>query len=292
MGDFFIFAPQPKYHKMKYSHLFVFLLLTTTIAIGQNKERIKGSKNVVEKTKEVGEFNSLEIEDNLTVFLEKGEKNEVKIEADDNVHDNISFDLKGKSLRIYTSKEIINFKKLVLKIKYTSEFNSVVAKNATTVNALESVKLDSISFTSLDFSRLYLNVNSKNFNLKSDDKTKVELNLKSEKAKIHLDKEAQIKALIASTEATLDLSQKTKATIEGDAINGFIKQDNNSLFTGNNFTIKNADVTTKGSAICNVMAETSIIIDADNTSKIYLLGKPKIEVRKFQGEAQLIKKPK
>ena len=37
---------------MKYSHLVVFFLLTTTLAIGQNKEKIKGSKTVVEKPKE------------------------------------------------------------------------------------------------------------------------------------------------------------------------------------------------------------------------------------------------
>lgn len=292
MGDFFIFVPQPKLHKMKYSYLFVFFLLTTTLTVGQNKERIKGSKNVVEKTKEVGDFTSLEIEDNLTVFLEKGDKNEIKIDADDNVHDNISFDLKGNALRIYTSKEIINFKKLVLKIKYTTALKSVVAKNATTVNALEAVMLDSVAFNSLDFSRLYLNVNSKNFTLLSDDKSRVELNLKAEKSKIQLNKNAQIKALINSTDTAIDLSQKATAIIEGDVVNAIIKQDNNSIFTGNNLTIKNADVTAQGSAICNIMADTTLIVDADNTSKIYVLGKPKIEVRKFQGEAQLIKKPK
>jgi len=277
---------------MKYSYLFVFFLLTSTLTIAQNKERIKGSKNVVEKTKEVGDFTALEIEDNLTVFLEKGEKNEIKIDADDNIHDNISFDLKGKSLRIYTSKEINSFKKLVLKIKYTNDLKSVTAKNATIINALESVMLDSITFNSLDFAKLYLNVNSKNVVLTSDDKSKVELNLKSEKAKIQLSKNAQIKALITSTDATLDLSQKATAIIEGDVINGVVKQDNNSEFTGNNLTIKNADVTVKGGAICNVMADTTLIVDADNTSKIYLLGKPKIEVRNFLGEAQLIKKVK
>ncbi|AOW09539.1 GIN domain-containing protein [Flavobacterium gilvum] len=277
---------------MKYSCLFVFFFLATTLTIGQNKERIKGSKNVVEKTKEVGEFSAVEIEDNLTVFLEKGDKNEIKIDADDNIHDNITFDLKEKSLRIYTSKEITNFKKLVLKIKYTSELHSVVAKNATVINALETVMLDSVSFKSLDFSKLYLNVSSKNFSLVADDKSKVELNLKAEKANIQLNKTAQVKALIASTDASLDLSEKATAIIEGDVVNGFIKQNNNSIFTGNNFTIKNADVTAKGAAICNVLADTSLIIDADNASKIFVLGKPKIEVRKFLGEAQLIKKAK
>ena len=277
---------------MKYSHLIIFFLLATTLAIGQNKEKIKGSKTVVEKSKEIGEFTALEIEDNLTVFIEKGAKNEIKIESDDNLQEVISFDIKEKTLRIYTTKEITSFKKLALKIKYTDDLKSVSAKNIAIINALEAVQLDDITFKSLDFSKLYINVNSKSFNLISDDKSKVELNLKSEKSKIQLSKNAQVKALITTADLTFDMYQKTTAIIEGESTNAIIRQDNNSVFTGVNFTIHNADVTAEASAVCNLRADTSVIIDANGTSKIYLSGTPRIEVRKFLGEAQLIKKAK
>jgi hypothetical protein len=262
------------------------------MAIGQNKEKIKGSKIVIEKPKEIGDFTALEIEDNLTVYLEKGSKNEIKIEADDNLHENISFDLKEKTLRIYTPKEASSFKKLIVRIKYTNDLKSVVAKNATIINAIEAVQLDDITFTSLDFAKLYLNVNSKKFGLIADDKSKIELNLKSEKSKIQLSKNAQIKALLSSVDLAFDMYQKTVATIEGDTTNAIIRQDNNTIFNGFNFTIKNADATTESNAVCNIMADTTLIVDAIDDSKINILGTPKIEVRKFLGEAQLIKKVK
>jgi hypothetical protein len=277
---------------MKYSHLVVFFLLITTLAIGQNKEKIKGSKTVVEKPKEIGEFTALEIEDNLTVFLEKGAKSEIKIESDDNLQEAISFDIKEKTLRIYTTKEITSFKKLTLKIKYTNDLKLVTAKNISVINALEAVQLDDITFKSSDFAKLYLNVNSKNFNLISDDKSKVELNLKAEKSKIQLSKNAQVKALITTTDLAFDMYQKTSAVIEGESTNAIIRQDNNSTFTGVNFTIHNADVTAEASAVCNLRADTSLIVDANGSSKINVLGTPRIEVRKFLGEAQLIKKAK
>jgi hypothetical protein len=279
-------------YKMKYSNLIVFFLLITTLAIGQNKEKIKGSKVVIEKPIEIAEFTALEIEDNLTIFLEKGAKNQVIVETDDNLHEVISFDIKEKTLRIYTAKEISSFKKLVLKITYTNDLKSVTAKHATVVNALEAVMLDDITFKSLDYAKLYLNVNSKCFNLISDDKTKVELNLKAEKSKIQLSKNAQIKSLIATTDLTFDMYQKTTATIEGDSKNAILRLDNDSEFNGVRFTINNADVTTEGNSICNLFADTTLVIDANAKSKIYLLGEPKIEVRKFLGETQLIKKAK
>lgn len=277
---------------MKFQHLLVFLLLATNITFGQNKERIKGSKIVIEKPKEIGEFTALEIEDNLTVFLEKGSKNEIKIEADDNLHENISFDLKEKTLRIYTPKEASSFKKLIVRIKYTNDLKSVVAKNIAIVNAIEAVQLDTITFTSLDFAKLYLNVNSKIFGLKADDKSKIELNLKSEKAKVQLSKNAQLKALISTVDLAFDMYQKTTSIIEGDAVNAIIRLDNNSIFNGFNFTIKNADATTESNSICNIMTDTTLVVDANDNSKINLLGTPKIEIRKFLGEAQLIKKLK
>lgn len=292
MGDFFIFAYIPNLFNMKYSYLVVYFLFATTFALSQNKEKIKGSKTVVEKPIEIGEFKALEIEDNLTVFLEKGEKNEVIVETDDNLHEVISTDIKEKTLRIYTSKEISSYKKLNIKIKYTNDLKSVAAKNIAIINAIEAVQLDSITFKTKDYAKLYLNVNSKNFTLQSDDKSKIELNLKAEKSKIQLSKNAQIKALITTTDLAFDLYQKTNAIIEGETTNAVIRLDNNSTFTGNNFTIKNADVTTEENSSCIIMADTSLIVDADNSTKIYLLGAPKIEVRKFLGEAQLIKKAK
>jgi len=262
------------------------------MAIGQNKEKLKGSKIVTEKTKEIEAFNALEIEDNLTVYLIKGPKNEIKIEADDNLHENISFDIKEKTLRIYTPKEASGFKKLIVRVTYTNDLKSVVAKNASIVNAIEAVQLNDITFSSLDFAKLYLNVNSKKFTLVSDDKSKIELNLKSEKAKIQLSKNAQIKALLSTTDLAFDLYQKTTAAIEGDATNAIIRLDNNAIFTGSKFTVKNADVTTESESVCTILAETTLVVDAIDTSKINVLGAPKIEMRKFLGEAQLIKKMK
>ncbi len=292
MGDFFIFVFNPNCYKMKYSHLVILFLMVSTLGISQNKEKIKGSKVVIEKQKEIGEFTALEIEDNLTVFLEKGEKTEISVETDDNLHEIISFDIKEKTLRIYTSKEITNSKKLVLKIKYTKDLTSITAKHASIINALEAVMLEEITFKSLDYAKLYLNVNSKCFNLISDDKTKVELNLKAEKAKIQLSKNAQVKALIATTDLAFDMYQKTTANIEGDSTNAVLRLDNDSEFNGVRFTINNADVTTEANSVCNLFSDTKLIIDANTKSKIYLLGEPKIEVRKFLGEAQLIKKAK
>jgi hypothetical protein len=279
-------------NKMKKYTVIILLALSTTLALAQKRDKIKGSKTVTTELRETGNFDALELEDNLEVYLEKGEKPGIKIEADDNLHDIISMDLRDNILRIYTSKEAIKYKKLIVKVTYTKNLKSVVSKNETVVNAIQEVQLDSILFKSIDYSKLFLNINTKNFVLKADDKSEIELNAKSEKVKIVLSKDAALKSLITATELGCDLYQKAEANIEGNATIAVIRLDNNSEFTGNKLTIKDLELITESYSNASVNAETSISISAGENSEIQLYGNPKIEIRKFADEAKLLKKVK
>lgn len=276
---------------MMKNYIALFLLLFTTLVIAQKKEKIKGSKTVTIENREIGDFNALEIDDNLDVYLIKGEKNEIIIEADDNLHNIISLDLREKTLRLYTSKEVNNFKKLIVKVTYTNDFNTVTTKNDATITALAPIQLDKIAFNSYDYSKLNLNIDSKLFILKSFDKSKSELNIKTEKTEIELNKNADLKALISSTDLKCDLYQKSSANIEGDVVNAVVRLDNNSEFKGNKLTIKNAELTTESYTNCAINATTNLIIDASGNSKIQLYGDQKIEMKRFIDNVILTKKP-
>ncbi|MFM2369726.1 MAG: hypothetical protein RL619_2036 [Bacteroidota bacterium] len=277
---------------MKKYTAILLLFLSTTLTLAQKKDKVKGSKTVTVEQKKVGDFEALEVEDNLEVHLERGEKTELKIEADDNLHDIISFDLRDKILRIYTAKEAVNYKKLIVRVTYTKDLNLITSKNESTINAIQEIQLDNLTFKAYDFSQLYLNVNAKNFILQADDKSKTELNLKSENAIIELSKNSFLKTLVTTIDLKVDLYQKSNATIEGDATNAILRLDNNSTFIGNKLTIKNADVTTESYSNCSLNATTTVIIDAADKSEIQLVGAPEIEIRKFADEAKLVKKLK
>lgn len=277
---------------MKKHTAILLFLLSTTLLFAQKKEKIKGSKTVTVEQRKVGDFESLTVEDNLEVYLERGERTELKIEADENLHDIISLDLSDNLLRIYTTKQATNYKKLIVRVTYTNDLNMVTLKNETTVNAIQEILVNDLTLKAHDASKLFLNVNAKNFVLQSDDKSKTELNLKSENTTIELSKNASLKALVTTTDLKVDMYQKSDATIEGDAANAIIRLDNNSNLTGNKLTVKNVDVTTESYSNCSVNAVTTVIIDAANKSEIQLVGTPKIEIRKFADEAKLIKKLK
>ncbi|CAI2765270.1 DUF2807 domain-containing protein [Flavobacterium collinsii] len=276
---------------MKKNTALLLLLLITTLTFAQRREKIKGSKIVTTSVKEVGAFDGIEADDNLEVYLERGEKNEIRIEADDNLHEIIGMDLREKVLRLYTTKESTIFKKLVVHVIYTSSLKTAIAKNEAVIYAIQELQLDDITFHSFDYAKLLLNVNSKKFSLFADDKSKTELNLKAEDAALQLSKNSSIKTLVSAIKFKCDLYQKTTAAIEGIAEKATIRLDNNSVFTGIKFTLKEANITTEGSSVATILAENTLAIAAGDKSEISLFGNPKIELTRFSEEAKLIKKP-
>lgn len=109
---------------MKKTSILILLLFTTTFLFSQKKEKLKGSKIVTIEKREIGTFEAIEISDNIEVYLDKGEKSELKIEADDNLHDIFNIDLSSATLRIHTSKTASNYKKLIVRITYTNELKN------------------------------------------------------------------------------------------------------------------------------------------------------------------------
>ena len=276
---------------MKKIIILIFLLLSA-MTFSQQKEKVKGSKIVKLEQKQVENFESIEVEDNLEVFLVKGKECGLEIEADDNLIEFVEYKLTGKNLRISTSKDLSSYKKLSVRITYTDTFNLVITKDETNVTALSDIVLNTITFKCYDYSKLFLNARTKDFTLMANDKSKVELNLNSDKTTIDISKSAYIKGLISSIDMRFDMYQKSSAEVEGDIINLKLRLDNNTEFIGKKLIAKNALLETNGYSKNSITISNIATIDASGNSEIELYGEPtKIEINRFTESASLLKKP-
>lgn len=276
---------------MKNILFIIAVVLTTSVAFSQKKEKVKGSKIVTSEIKKIENFESLEVLDNIEIFLVKGAVCGLEIEADDNLHEAIDIVINGSTLRISTLKNAFGFKKLSVRITYTDSFSSVITRNEASVTALSEIELDAITFKTYDSSKLFINSKSTNFTLLMDDKSKAELNSKAEKTSITLSKNAKLKALLTSRELTFDMYQKTDAIIEGDTDNLKLRLDNNAKFEGKKLTSKIAGLTLESYSNCSVHVNSSVSIDASGKSEIQLYGEQKIDMKRFVDSATIMKKP-
>jgi hypothetical protein len=276
---------------MKKLVLLIILTLTTTITYSQKKEKVKGSKIVTTEIKKMESFTSLEVADNLEIFLVKGKECGLEIEADDNLHDAIDATISGSTLRLSTLKSISGYKKLSIRVTYTDDFKLVVSRNEAVVSAIANIELDNITFKSFDYSKLLLSSKSKNFSLYMDDKSEGELNIKGENTIINLSKNATLKAQVTTTNMTLDLYQKSEAILTGDAEQMKVRLDNNSSLVAKAFAVKNAELTCEAYSSVNLLVKETLSIDASGKSEIQLYGDQKIDLKRFIDSAVLTKKP-
>ena len=277
--------------KMKKLNLVLLALLFTTVAFAQKREKIKGSKVVTVAPREVQPFDILEVEDNIEVYLVKGETQSLEVETDDNLHDVIKADISGSTLRLYTSKEITGAKQITVRLTYTPSLKLITAKHESVLYAIIDLELDNITIKNLDFSRSMLNVKAKHFSLSMNDKTKAELNVKSDSTVIDLSKNAEIKALIASPNVKIDLYQKTTAVIEGDATLATIRVDNNAVYNGKKFTAKTLDFTAESYTKSSIMVSETLNISASGKAIVDVYGTPTaITLKKFAQSAVISKK--
>ena len=181
------------------------IALFSTLAFSQQKEKVKGSKIVTVVQKEIPEFESLEVSDNLEIFLIKGDKCSLEMEADDNVQEFIEYSSKGKTLQLSTSRQISGTKKLSIRVTFTDDFNLLIAKDDVNITALAELNLPNFTFKIHDNAKLFANANVKSFTLMMDHKSRAELNLKSEDATIEMSKNSQLKALRWDNEYILSL---------------------------------------------------------------------------------------
>lgn len=275
---------------MKKIALLFIVVLLTSISYGQKREKVKGSKIVTIEKKEIGNFENLEIEDNLEILLIKSDKCSLEIEADDNLHSEIIINSNGSTLRLTTSKDVGGFKKFLVKVFYNNDFKLLLAKHETIITATSDVELDNFTIKSFDYSKILMNGKIKTFTIMQNDKSKSELNLKAETVTIELSKNAQLKALIASNQLKADLYQKSSAVVEGDVIDLKLRLDNSSEFTGMNLISKSAELIAEANTTTKINVVTNATIEASGKSEIQFYGDAKIELKKFTENTVIMKK--
>jgi hypothetical protein len=275
---------------MKKALLLVALLFTSSIILAQVKEKIKGSKIITHAIHELESFENIEVEDNLEVYLVKGDKPSIEIEADDNLHDAISYNVMGNTLRITSQKDVVSAKKFSVRINYADNLKLVIAKNETKIFALNDLQLESITIKNYGKSSSFLNVKATDFTLILNDKSKAEINIKAQNTVFEISKNAELKSLLTTNEFKLDMYEKSEAQIEGDVVNGKFRLDNNANLTGKKMTCKTLEIISEHYAKSNVNVVNEITIESSGKSEIELYGEPKIIMKKFSDNAILLKK--
>ncbi|MBC2845768.1 DUF2807 domain-containing protein [Winogradskyella flava] len=264
------------------------MMLAPTSIIAQ--EKIKGDRNVTIKQTFIDDFESLVVNGDFSVEIVYNSKPSVEVEADDNLHDVIQFDVVDGILTFVETMRITSKKKLTITVNYGDSLKNIEIKGDGEVRSLTSMELGDVTLTTSDNSRAYLNINAVNFTYKSSGKSKTRLNLTADSTKIELSDNSKLDALINSKITNFDLYLRSDAVIEGNADSSVLRLDNSTNFNSPKFDVKRVDAALEDNSDLTIAASESITIAASGDSEIYLYGSPAITITKFDDTAKLQKK--
>ena len=102
----------------------------------QNRKTVNGNNKVVTKEREAGTFDGLRVSSGVDVYLKQGDKEAIKVETDENLHEYIITEVKGGVLHVYTevsirdaSKERVYVTMKEIKTVETSSAGDVVGES-------------------------------------------------------------------------------------------------------------------------------------------------------------------
>ena len=210
-------------------NLFLMLAITTfTFSLKaqkndkyDDKDRIEGSGNVITKDISVKSFDELDASGVFNLQLSQGDKETLRIEADDNLMDLFIVENEGSTLKI--------------KMKKNSNFNSKnQLKVYITFKTLKSMNLGMVGGTSSDDKLKFTDLKLKNQSVGS-----VSLNM---------------------TLQTLNMENQSVGSVklEGSAENAIVKNNSVGSINAGNFVVQKMDIENNGVGSATVNAEKEL----------------------------------
>ena len=279
-----------KYNKMKKITLFILLAIFCTTIYGQKKPKIKGNKIVTEFGKEIlGDFNAIEIDDNLEVNLRQGNANEYYLKADENLVDVIQFTVKDSILKVYTTNRIVSSKKLEISIS-VKRLEHIILKNDVKVTGEGEFSSEKLYLSAYNSSKFDLHINAVDVTVTMHRNAGGKLKIKSENATFLANDRTDLKASVVADKVRVTLTKSAQINLDGDTKYAAFNLKDTSKLNARKMKVTSADLYTSNSSDVHVYASRNLELYAQGKSNVYVYGNPKMEIKGLTDKSKIIKK--
>jgi Putative auto-transporter adhesin, head GIN domain len=163
------------------------LLFATSLSAQDDKDKpkIEGSGNVITKEVSVSSFSELNVQGVFSVLLTQGNKEEVKIEAEDNLQSLFEVKNEGSKLIISMKKDVNFNSKKKMKVYVTfKKLKSMELKTVGDVSSDNSLSFDDLKISNKSVGSIDLKMTAQRLDVDNKSVGNVKLNGKAESAVI------------------------------------------------------------------------------------------------------------
>ncbi|WP_026838614.1 head GIN domain-containing protein [Gillisia sp. JM1] len=275
---------------MKKQFCFIFFVCLAYISVAQKTEKIKGDKEVISVSNFIDkEFSILEINNNLKVTLIQSKKNSYVLTTDQNLADVVSIEVKNGILKLHTTAKITGSKKLeiVLSVKGIS---TIILNDDAELETKGTLSSDLFSFTGNESTKFDLDIESKNASIILSKNSGGKINMKSKEATLNISDRSDLKLNLDANNLRAQLSKSAKLDMDGKVNNADFDLKNSAELKAKKMKARTATLNASNNTDIYIHVTKDLVIDAEGKSKVYVYGKPNIEVKGLTDKSRIIKK--
>jgi len=275
---------------MKKSIIILLVLFIGSIGYSQSKDKIKGNREVGSVSKELdNNFNAVEISDNITVSISRGNDNSYVLNADQNLLEEVQFVVLNNVLKIYTSKKISSFKELEVNLK-VSEIERIILRDDVKVKTDGKLVLDNILIDGNNSSKFDMEIETNDIQINMDKNADGKLSLKAKNLQIDMKDRSDLKCKVNTDNLKASLRNKAQLTLTGDSKHSEFKLENTADLDAKKMDSKTAVLFSSNNSDVNIRASRNLEVNSEGRSKIYVYGKADVKLTGFSDKSKIIKK--
>jgi len=272
---------------MKKITLLIFALVCG-IGIAQRTPKIKGNGQVTEVRDVLPPFNSIELVDNLEVYLERSNETGYSISADENLIDVLKLVVEDNTLKISSYYKITGKKKLEITVRY-NDLNNIALMDGT-LGSRDVIVMDVLHLSCSGYSKSNLQVNAAVIDVSMKDNSTADMNLKCDSLNIDLRDKADARIYSVSETGNVQLQENARATLEGTVDSLQLGLLDNSYVQANKLEAGTIKAVLEGNCHAEINAVNELQLSSQGSSKTYLYGEGKITIVQFLDRSELIKR--
>jgi hypothetical protein len=275
---------------MKKLIIILLVLFIGSLGYSQSKNKIKGNREVVAISMDLDKkFNSLEIDDNITVSLSQGNKNSYVLNTDENLVDEIQFVVVNNVLKIFTSKKISSFKKLEVNLKVI-EIDQIILKDDAVVKSDRKLSFDNILIDGNNSSKFDMEIEATDIQLKMYKNAGGKMSFKAKNLQIEMKDRTDLKGKINTDNLKASLKDRAQLTLSGDSKQSDFRLEDSSELDAKKMDSRTAALFSSNSSDVNIRVSRKLEVTSEGKSKIYVYGKAEVQLNGFSDKSKIIKK--
>ena len=275
---------------MKKSIILLLVFLIGSIGYSQSKDKIKGNKEVVEISNDLDKkFNTLEIADNITVSISRGNKNSYVLIADENLVEEVQFMVINNVLKIFTSKKISSFKKLEVNLKVIG-IDHIILRDDAVVKTDKKLSFDKILIDGNNSSKFDMEIETNDIQINMDKNADGKIKLKAKNLQIEMKDRTDLKGKINTDNLKVSLKNKAQLTLSGHSKHSDFRLENSADLDAKKMDSGTAVLFSSNTSDVYIRVSRKLEVTSDGRSKIYVYGKADVQLKGFADKSKIIKK--